>query len=165
MALADGQTTIEIRLAAVDEAPFLESLLRQSFLEYEALYTPEAFAATTPSATQIRSRWAEGPVWLALRAGERVGTVAAVPRGASLHVRSMGIVPSARGRGIGVLLLEQVEQFARLRGFERMDLSTTPFLLQAIRRYERFGFVRTAAGPHELWGTPLFTMEKSLSAG
>jgi hypothetical protein len=28
--------------------------------------------------------------------------------------------------------------------------------------YEKFGFQRTGEGPHELAGTPLFTMEKKL---
>jgi hypothetical protein len=41
-------------------------------------------------------------------------------------------------------------------------LSTTPFLDAAIALYERCGFRRTAGGPLELAGTPLFTMEKRL---
>ena len=44
-----------------------------------------------------------------------------------------------------------------------MFLSTTPFLESAIRLYEKFGFQRTSDGPLDLFGTPLFTMQKSLS--
>ena len=50
------------------------------------------------------------------------------------------------------------------QGFQRMFLSTTPFLLAAVRLYEQFGFQPTDAGPRELFGTPLFTMEKRLQA-
>jgi hypothetical protein len=41
-------------------------------------------------------------------------------------------------------------------------LSTTPFLSEAIKLYERSGFRRSTEGPRELFGTPLFTMEKQL---
>jgi hypothetical protein len=43
-----------------------------------------------------------------------------------------------------------------------MRLHTTPFLSRAIRCYERFGFVRSQDPPSNLFGTPLFTMEKQL---
>ncbi len=155
-------SAIEVRLAAFDEAPSIAAVLRDAFVEFEPLYTPAAFAATTPTADQIRSRWDEGPVWVALASGALVGTVAAVPREEFLYVRSMGILPSARGRGIGTRMLQLVEGFARGRRLGSMCLSTTPFLLQAIRRYERFGFVRSDDGPFDLFGTPLFTMVKCL---
>ena len=58
--------------------------------------------------------------------------------------------------------IEQVENFARAGGFQRMLLSTTPFLDDAIRLYQRFGFERIREGPHDLAGTPLFTMEKAV---
>jgi len=43
-----------------------------------------------------------------------------------------------------------------------MLLSTTPFLDDAIRLYQRFGFERIREGLHDLAGTPLFTMEKAV---
>jgi hypothetical protein len=45
-----------------------------------------------------------------------------------------------------------------------MVLSTTPFLTAAISLYERFGFSRSIDGPHDLYGTPLFTMVKRMDA-
>jgi len=33
-----------------------------------------------------------------------------------------------------------------------------------MRLYERFGFQRTEEGPHDLFGTSLFTMEKQLKS-
>ena len=60
------------------------------------------------------------------------------------------------------MLLTHVEKFAASQGFSRLFLSSTPFLDRAIRLYEAFGFRRTAEGPHELFGAPLFTMEKLL---
>jgi len=153
---------LQIKLATLDQVSLIASVLHMAFTEYEALYTPEAFAATTPTEDQIRNRWDEGPVWVAMQASALVGTVAAVPKSESLYIRSMAILPSARGQGTGKLLLREVEVFARDDHFRRMFLSTTPFLDRAIRLYEGFGFIRSEAGPHDLFGTPLFTMEKLL---
>ena len=91
-----------------------------------------------------------------------MGAISAVPKSAGLYIRSMAVLPSARGYGIGYILLQSVEQFAIAKGYRRTFLSTTPFLHGAIRLYEHFGFQRNNDGPHELFGTPLFTMVKLL---
>ena len=155
-----GKGDIQIRLADLDDASSIASVLREAFVEYEPAYTPEGLAATTPTAERIRARWHEGLVWVALLDGAIVGTVAAVPKGETLYVRSMAILPAARGQGIGELLLREVEAFASAHGHGRLLLSTTPFLARAIRLYERFGFERSNEGPHDLFGTPLFAMVK-----
>jgi GNAT superfamily N-acetyltransferase len=104
----------------------------------------------------------EGPVWIAEHDGAIVGTVAVVPRGEDLYIRGMAVVPSARGHRIGELLLRQIAEFARAQNKTRLVLSTTPFLFRAIRLYERTGFQRNDEPPRELFGTPLFTMVKTL---
>ena len=151
-----------IRVATLDESSAIESVLRQTFSEYESLYTPAAFAATTPTASQIEQRWTEGPVWVAVQNKDIVGTVAAVPKPSGFYIRSMAVLPSVRGHGIARKLLKEIENFAMDQRYERLFLSTTPFLHDAIRLYKHFGFVRTSDGPYELYGTPLFTMEKFL---
>jgi ribosomal protein S18 acetylase RimI-like enzyme len=155
---------LSIRLAESDDAARIASALSAAFAEYESWYTPEAYAATVPDGEQIECRLSEGPVWVALRDEKVVGTVSVVDKGDAIYIRSMAVVPSARGQRIGESLLGQVESFAAERGYERMILSTTPFLHRAIRLYENFGFRRNDAEPKNLSGTPLFTMEKLLRA-
>ena len=154
---------ILIRIAGVEEASAIAAVLRQAFIQYETLYAPAAFAATTPTASQIRERWREGPVWVAVQYESIVGTVAAVPKRSGLYVRSMAVLPAARGQGIAGQLLKEVEGFAMNCQYKRLFLSTTPFLEQAIRLYERSGFQRSDEGPHDLFGTPLCTMIKLLA--
>ena len=72
----------------------------------------------------------------------------------------MAVVPMARGKRTGDLLLEEIKRFASLNNRCRLVLSTTPFLVCAIRLYQRHGFRRTGEGVQDLFGTPLFTMEK-----
>jgi GNAT superfamily N-acetyltransferase len=152
-----------VRSAILSDAPAIATLLHHAFIEYELLYTAQGFAATTPSESVIRARMSEGPVWIALRdCFDIVGTVSVVPKENALYIRSMAVSQHARNIGIAGSLLRHVETYARSHRFERLILSTTPFLLAAIRLYEKFGFHRTLAGPHQLFGTPLFTMEKNL---
>lgn len=154
---------VELRRAAPQDIPAIAAVLLSAFAEYEPLYTPGGFAATTPTSDQIRNRFDEGPVWVVLLDGAMVGTVAAVLRDeATLYVRSMAVLPAARGHNIGGALLSEVERFAVEHGCKRLLLSTTPFLARAIRLYEREGFQRSEEGRSDLFGTPLFTMAKAL---
>ncbi len=117
MKMEQDISSVRIRLAVPEDAPCIASVLHEAFIEYESLYTQEGFAATTPVSAQVQNRIEEGPVWVVLDNDAIVGTVSVVPKGESLYVRGMAIVPAARGRRIGELLLRQVEGFASERGF------------------------------------------------
>jgi GNAT superfamily N-acetyltransferase len=151
-----------VRRAVVDESPTISRVLYQAFVEFEAQYTPAAFAATTPASNEIKKRWHDGPVWVAVRGCEPLGTISAISKSEGLYIRSMAVLPSTRGHGIGHLLLQAAEQFAIAQASQCMFLSTCLFLTGAIQLYERFGFQRSSAGPHELFGTPIFSMVKLL---
>jgi GNAT superfamily N-acetyltransferase len=156
---------IVIRLAKTSDAEAIASLLLEAFIEYQSLYTRQGFAATAITNEQLVARMSEGPVWVAVLDERIVGTASVVAKAESLYIRGMAVRPTARRQRIGALLLTHIEEFARTEGFSRLILSTTPFLDRAIRLYEHFGFSRTPQGPHELFGTPLFTMEKPSTVG
>src|SRR5215471_3903682 len=151
-----------IRVSCVEDARAIAGVLQAAFAEYKSLYTPEGYGATTPREGEIRSRFDQGPTWVATCEGVIVGTVSVVPKDDSLYLRSMAIVPAARGLQIGERLLTEIEDFAIAEGYRRLFLSTTPFLHRAIRLYEKLGFERNDEPPHDLFGTPLFTMTKEL---
>jgi len=156
------QEQILIRLATASDADQIHTVLFNSFKEFELLYTPQAFAATVPTADQIQARLDEGPTWIALDHKEIVGTVSAVAKESGIYIRSMAVAPSARGKRIGHKLLETIEDFASSQALTILFLSTTPFLDRAIKLYENHGFKRSTEGPDDLFGTPLFTMIKLL---
>jgi GNAT superfamily N-acetyltransferase len=156
-------TEIEIRLAEPADAPAISAVLHESFLEFKPLYTPGGFAATTPQPQQVLVRMREGPVWAGFGNGQIVGTVAAMERDGAAYMRGMAVVYAARGSGMADKLVEKVEEWAARHRYNRLFLTTTPFLSAAIRLYERHGFVRAVPEPPDLFGTPLFTMEKGLN--
>jgi ribosomal protein S18 acetylase RimI-like enzyme len=163
LAMKPSEASVRIRRAQPEDANEVARVLRESFLEYQDRYTPEGYTATTPGKPQVRSRMEEGPTWVALLGDVIIGTASAVQEDAGLvYVRGMAVLPAARGQGVGKLLLRKIEDFAVRNESTGLLLNTTPFLESAIRLYERFGFVRTPDGPHDLFGTPLFSMAKAL---
>jgi ribosomal protein S18 acetylase RimI-like enzyme len=160
--MAVANSPVRIRLGTPADAPAVANVLHESFVEYESLYTPQGFAATTLDVQRILARMQEGPLWIALRNADVLGTIAAVVKAESIYIRGMAVSPHARRLKVGALLLEQAERFAAEQHCARIFLSTTPFLEAAIRFYEQFGFRRVEGSYHDLFGTPLFTMEKHI---
>ena len=154
------KSKLEIRLAVPNDAPAISNVLAEAFAEYESLYTKEGYAATIPKGNVIKNRFGEGKVWVAVLNKKVVGTVSVIIEKDYLYIRSMGILPTARGIQIGEKLLREIENFAVANNFRRLLLSTTPFLNRAIRLYAKFGFERK--GVKDLYGTPLIEMEKKL---
>src|SRR5262245_4911040 len=97
-----GKSTsrVRIRSALIGDTVDIASILREAFIEFESLYTPPAFVATSPTPDQILARWNAGPVWVAVQSEMLVGTVAAIPKSVGIYVRSMAVLPAARGQGI-----------------------------------------------------------------
>ena len=65
------------------------------------------------------------------------------PKSNELLVKMLGVHRECRGRGVGTRLLEFAEQYARERDLRRIMLGVIVENDNAIRVYERFGFVRT----------------------
>jgi GNAT superfamily N-acetyltransferase len=155
---------VQIRIASPDESEKIALLLHEAFAEFESLYTPEAFAATTPNSEKIRERFDEGTIWVVLKDEKIVGTIFVVEEGERLYIRSMAVLPSAQGWGVGRKLLETVEKFGIEKGFKSLFLYTTPYSSSAIWLYEQNGFERGKdSSADEFFGTPGFAMEKKLN--
>ncbi len=155
-------TEFAVRRATAADATAISALLKGAFAEFEALYTPEAFAATVLGDSGVLARLEEGPLWVAEIGPSIIGSVGTKRVADSVMVRGMAAHPSARGLGVGKCLLDHVECFAIHEGARFLDLYTTAFLDRAIRVYQAAGFTFTGekANPH---GTELLRMTKALT--
>lgn len=154
---------VEIRLSVPEESAVIASVLREAFAEFATDYTPDAFAVVTPQADEVVGRFDEGPIWVAVNAGEIVGTVSVVPEPEWLYIRSMAVLPTAQGLGVGHKLLVAVEEYGIEKGFGKLFLYTTNFSSAAIRLYEKNGFRLDRYTTGDEWfGTPGFSMEKNI---
>jgi putative acetyltransferase len=57
------------------------------------------------------------------------------------EIKRMYVAPEARGRGVGRLVLDELETVARQLGVERLVLETGPRQPEALALYRRAGFV------------------------
>ena len=86
------------------------------------------------------------PVFLVARSstsGAAIGCGGLRPlAGGGAEIKRMYVVPSARGTGVSTALLRAIEAEARALGVERLLLETGSEQPDAIRFYEREGYVR-----------------------
>ncbi|WP_410813976.1 GNAT family N-acetyltransferase [Micromonospora sp. 067-2] len=76
-----------------------------------------------------------------------VGHAALRWHGDDLELKRMYVVPAHRGRGVAALLLTAIEDAAAHLGARRIVLQTGDRQPDAVRRYERAGYVRIPVFP------------------
>ncbi len=79
------------------------------------------------------------------------------------EMKRLYVVPDARGRGVGRLLVQELVRRAEQAGHRRMVLDTVPVMTEAIALYRSLGFVETS--PY--WDGPVdrtIYLEKPLGA-
>jgi putative acetyltransferase len=86
---------------------------------------------------------AKGVFWVAEQKGTIVGTGAYYPirRGINaVEIRKMYLLPSARGHGLGLCLLQQLESAIIAQAYQQIWIETASVLAEAVQLYERNGY-------------------------
>src|ERR1051326_3381889 len=109
-----------IREARPDELDEVAGVIRAAYSEYLARIPEERHQRYLDRTADVRGRLGESELYVAERDGRVVGTVARYPNraGESVEgwpegwsgVRVLGVLPEARGQGIGRALVEHVIQ-------------------------------------------------------
>jgi GNAT superfamily N-acetyltransferase len=138
-------TSITIRTATERDVPLILSFIRQ-LAEYERLLdavkaTEEALRATLfgekPVGEVLIAQDGATPVGFALFF-QNYSTFLAQP---GLYLEDLFVIPSARGRGVGRVLLERLAQIALERGYGRVEWAVLDWNAPAIGFYRRIGAI------------------------
>ena len=103
--------------------------------------------------------------WIAEVEGRRAGCVlctASPERPGVGKLRALIVEPSARGHGVGRVLVERCIAFARDAGYARLELWTTANLEAAGRMYEAFGFSVVREVREDAFGTEVLSRHMEL---
>jgi GNAT superfamily N-acetyltransferase len=124
-----------------------ERLNRQWIEQYFSVEEPDRLLFSDPDGAIRRPG---GEIFFVLVDGDALGTCAVIVQGPdSFLLAKMGVMPAARGRGYGDLLMRAAIAFARDRGAARLELLTNSVLAPAITLYEKHGFRRVPLGERE----------------
>lgn len=132
---------MEIRSATNADGPAVRDLLFGVLAEYGLL---AEHAGVDADLTDIEANYLSrgGLFDLVFDPGDRlIGMVGLYPREVGVaELRKMYLLKSARGKGLGKMLLERVLTRARELGFRRIELETSSKLVEAIALYKKYGF-------------------------
>ena len=164
---ADGP--LRLREAELADAATVVSLIHAAFEEYRGvLDPPPAGLSETPASVRAHIKRGDAGVLLVELKGQAVGCVfyAAHPADGFVHLGRLSVHPTARGCGVGNVLIAGVEARARQLGYHRVHLGTRALLADKRAWYERLGFRVVAETPlpgHAATpSSPLILMEKRL---
>jgi predicted N-acetyltransferase YhbS len=151
-----------IRPAAPAEAETVVALIHRAFAQYRDRLAPPS-AALAESVETIARLMERGRVLLATVEGIAVGCVAVEAQGDAAYVGRLAVEPSARGRRIGLALMDAAETEARLGGARRLRLDCRLALAQNRAFFGALGFVEGAHRCHAGFAEPTYVeLEKIL---
>ena len=155
-----AESEIVIRSARDDDAAGLIELIGGVFAEYPGCVLD--VDGEIPELRSIASTFAAlgGRFWIAEREGPVVGSIGFSPaEGDGIELRKLYVHRTARRRGLGAALCEEVERAARERGASFVELWSDTRFTDAHRFYAKRGYVR---GP-ETRADPLYERHARLS--
>jgi GNAT superfamily N-acetyltransferase len=135
------QSSTEIQLETVATTDPEVQPLYADFVEEADAELGLEFSAETGQPPPVDLEPPNGVLLLARVSGKPVGLAGVRHLDTDVaEVKSMYVVPEHRGRGLGAMLLREVERIAAERGCTRSRLDTSDFLTDAIGLYRAAGY-------------------------
>jgi len=152
------------KIIASDNAK-LASIIRSSLEDFNAVKEGTVyFDETTDNLYELfqqeRSRYFVATINDKVIAGAGIFPTKGLPP-KTCELVKMYVSSSARGKGLGKILLQQCIDEAKKKGFRKMYIETMPELTNAIEMYKKYGFtfIPTSLGNSGHTGCDLFMMK------
>ena len=162
---------IIIRKIIADDNAKLASIIRSSLEDFNAVKQDTVyFDATTDNLYEVFQEQ-RSSYFVATIDDEVVAGAGIFPTEGLLdktcELVKMYVLSSARGNGLGKLLLQQCIEEAKIKGFEKMYIETMPELTIAIEMYKKngFTFIPAALGNSGHTGCDLFMIRDLIHDG
>ena len=136
---------LTIRPIEERDNPVLAKVVRDTLAEFGANRPGTVYYdVTTDALYQLFNSKPRGLYYVAEINGEVVGGGGLFPTDGlpddTCKLAKMYLLPPARGKGLGRLLIEKIIEEAKNLGYKNIYLESMPELKQALKTYEKFGF-------------------------
>jgi len=143
---------VSVRPARASELGVVAALFAPALEPYRGAGSDWLLDAYLAALVDVRPRFVEAEVLVAARDGRVLGTIAFyadvrregwsnLPDGWT-GFRALAVLPEARGSGVGRALVQRCVERTREVGAATLGIHTISALTDAVRLYERVGFVR-----------------------
>lgn len=139
--------TVTIRFASIDDAAAVRETALAAFNEYRGVIDPPP-GILFESEEDVRHALAETGGVVALEEGKIVGSARFEERPGFLYIGRLAVPPEFRGKGIGRLLMEAMEQHAIVLGLSEAHVSVREALPGNIAMFEHWGYQQVSRDPH-----------------
>ncbi len=133
-----------MRLLRKEDNPAIAAVIRQVLAEFKADKPGTVYYDPTTDDLFTLFSIHRAEYWIVEVEGRIVGGSGIYPTGGlpdgCCELVKLYLLPEARGKGIGRLLIEQCFESARKFGYRQVYLETMPELKNAMSLYERSGF-------------------------
>lgn len=140
----------------------LLALIRRAFAYMDGIIDPPS-SAHLLTADTLAEKAKRETGFLAIENGRVVGCVFALERARDFYVGKLAVEPGLQRQGMGARLMRAVEDLARERGKDAIELQTRIELTTNHAAFARLGFRETERTAHEGYDRPTsITMRKVL---
>jgi len=138
-------SSISVRPIAPGDNEALARIIRNTLLEFGAAHPGTVYYdESTDHLYELFSQAPRAAYYVAEEGGKLLGGGGIFPSpglpGDTCELVKMYLLPEARGKGLGGLLIQKALDSAKEKGFTQVYLETMPELKAALQAYARFGF-------------------------
>ncbi|SRR5713226_1535287 len=146
-----------LREATQADVATIVNLIREAFEEYRGRLDPPS-GAHEESEEKIRLKMASAQVVLVLVEGVAIGCVFYERESDYLHFHRLAVLPAERGRGLGRILIDYVENRARALNLAGVRLGVRLALERLRAYYDRLGYCFCEYRTHSGYSEPTYVI-------
>jgi ribosomal protein S18 acetylase RimI-like enzyme len=154
--------SVSVRLASLDEAPLVRSIMRQAFAEYAGALAVESGALSESLEDVVAAMRAGGAV-LVFDGTEAIASARFKPIPGGLYVGRVAVLPGHRRRGVASTMMRFLEDVSANLGRDEIHIEVRDSLPANVGLYQSLGYEVVSIEPHPRGPDRVWAMRKPVA--
>lgn len=151
--------TVSVRVASLDEAALVRSIMRQAFAEYAGALPVESGAHVESLEDVVAAMRAGGAV-LGFAENQAIASARYRPIDGGLYVGRVAVLPTHRRRGVASAIMRFIEDLAASLGHAAIHIEVRDSLPGNVGLYQSLGYELISIDPHPRGPDRVWSMRK-----